>query len=203
MNLQSSIDILQNRHWDLIHQRDFCCIYSYRHQHLVLPVKSVGKIPSGTLDAMFRLPYTYKESASRRNGQSPTIHVILEKQNSQFWGRVEWQGMMAIASGTTVDAVTRKLSAQLNEFATYARTEYNDQSAIPADFVFDYHYDLTRVRELLQQVKITSLLDQTTISPDLHSKFMTNKQYPSSQQARQIELLIQKFGKELLDFSLL
>lgn len=169
----------------------------------MLPLKSIGQLPSGTLDAMFRLPYTLKEPVSPRSVQPPTTSIILEKQNSQFWGRIEWQGMMAIASGTTIDAVTKKLSAQLNEFATYACTEYNDQPRFPAEFIFDYQYDLTRVKELLQQVKITSLLDQTTISQDLLSKFMTNKQYPSSQQARQIELLIQKFGRELLDFSLI
>lgn len=200
MNLQSSIDILQTRGWEVIHQTNSCCLYRSKHQHLLLPLKSVGQIPPGTLDAMFRLPYTLKD---RRYEPSSSISIILEKQNSQFWGRIERQGMLAVASGTTVDAVTRKLNAQLGEFATYSHTEYQDKEVLPIEFVFDYQYDLTRVRELLQQCRITSLADQTTIPPDLLSQFMTNKRYPSSQQARQIELLIQKFGRELLDFSLL
>lgn len=170
---------------------------------MLLPLKSVGKIPAGTLEAMFRSPYTRKESTDHKDGELPVINVILEKQSSQSWGRIEWQGMMAIASGNSAEIVAKKLTAQLNEFVTYTRTEYQGQQELPTAFVFDYQYDLTRVRELFQQVRITSLAEQTTISQELLSQFMTNKRYPSGQQARQIESLIQKFGRELLNFSLL
>lgn len=203
MNLQSSVDILQNRSWELVHQSRICCIYKCRDQHLILPLKSVGKIPSGTLEAMFRSPYTVKETVTHKEDKRSVIRIILEKQRSQFWGRTDWQGMMAIASGNSADSVTKKLNAQLNEFVTYTRTEYNDQQLFPTEFVFDYQYDLTRVRELLQQFRINSLADQATMSPELLSQFMTNKQYPSFQQARQIESLIHELGRELLNFSLL
>lgn len=200
MNLQSSVDILQNRNWELVHQSRMGCIYKCWDQHLVLPLKSAGKIPSGTLEAMFRTTYAVKEPTTDNDGK---IRVILEKQRSQLWGRIDWQGMMAIAAGNSTDAVTKKLNAQLNEFVTYTRTEYNDQQVFPTEFVFEYQYDLTRVRELLQQFRVTNLADQTTISPELLSQFMTNKQYPSFQQARQIESLIHELGRELLNFSLL
>lgn len=203
MNLQSSVDILQNRSWELVHQSRICCIYKCRDQHLILPLKSVGKIPSGTLEAMFRSPYTVKETVTHKEDKRSVIRIILEKQRSQFWGRTDWQGMMAIAPGNSADSVTKKLNAQLNEFVTYTRTEYNDQQLFPTEFVFDYQYDLTRVRELLQQFRINSLADQATMSPELLSQFMTNKQYPSFQQARQIESLIHELGRELLNFSLL
>ncbi|WP_460937790.1 hypothetical protein [Spirosoma humi] len=163
----------------------------------------MGKVPSGTLDAIFRSPSILKEDIVYSNSKLPLIRVILEKQSSQIWGRIDWQGIMAIASGNSDDAVTKKLNAQLNEFATYTRTEYTNQPLFPTEFVFDYQYDLTRVRELLQQFRITSLADQTTISPELLSQFMTNKQYPSLQQARQIESSIHELGRELLNFALL
>jgi len=151
---------------------------------------------------MFRSPYTGKEPTTY-DIELPVIRVILEKQSSQFWGRTNWQGMMAIASGNSADSVTKKLNAQLNEFVTYTRTEYDDKQPFPAEFVFDYQYDLTRVRELLQQFRISSLADQATMSPELLSQFITNKQYPSLQQTRQIESLIHELGRELLNFSLL
>ena len=203
MNLQSSIDTLQNRSWELVYQTRFCCIYRSKSQHLVLPLKSVGKIPSGTLEALFRLPYTQKEHTAHTADELPVISVILEKQCSQSWGRIEWEGMMAIASGNSTEVVTKKLNAQLNEFVTYTRMEYNQQQVLPTEFVFNYQYDLTRVRELFQELRITSLVDKTTISHELLSQFMTNKRYPSAQQALQIESLIQKFGREMLNFSLL
>ncbi|GAB3784027.1 hypothetical protein GCM10028818_42920 [Spirosoma horti] len=169
---------------------------------MLLPLKSVGKIPSGTLEAMFRSPYTQKEPAAPGEAP-PVINVILEKQSSQSWGRIEWQGMMAIASGNSAEIVTKKLTAQLKEFVTYTRTEYQGHQGFPTAYVFNYQYDLTRVRELFQQFRITSLAEQTTISQELLSQFMTNKRYPTDQQARQIESLIQKLGRELLNFSLL
>ncbi|RZK68404.1 MAG: hypothetical protein EOO85_24440 [Pedobacter sp.] len=163
----------------------------------------MGKIPSGTLEAMFRSPYTGKASTAYDDSKLPVVRVILEKQSSQFWGRTDWQGMMAIASGISADSVTKKLNAQLNEFVTYTRAEYNDRNVFPAEFIFDYQYDLTRVRELLQQFRITSLADQAAMSQELLSQFMTSKQYPSLQQTRQIESLIHELGRELLNFSLL
>ncbi|WP_148562486.1 hypothetical protein [Spirosoma radiotolerans] len=152
---------------------------------------------------MFRSPYIQKEPTTPQDGELPVIRVILEKQSSQSWGRIEWHGMMAIASGNSTEAVTKKLTVQLNEFVTYTRTEYHNQQVPPTEFVFDYQYDLTRVRELLQQFRVTSLAEHTAISQELLSQFMTNKRYPSGQQARQIESLIQKFGREMLNFSLL
>ncbi len=208
MNLLTTLNILQDRDWVLVHTSHNCCIYNCADQHLITPLKSVGRVPAGTLDIMFRPAYKLKGMACQATGQGsmlllPVIPVILEKQGSQSWGRIEQKGLLMIASGNTREAVAKKLSLQLTEFTTYLGAQSPEQLAFPDNFVFDFHHDLTQVRELFQQFRVNSLAEQANIPQELFNQFITNKQYPSTQQAQHIESLIQQFGRELLNFSLL
>jgi hypothetical protein len=207
MNLQTSINILHNRDWILAHSGSTCSIYTLDGQYLVLPLRSIGRVPSGTLDSLFRSRYTAKEAPRQKvnHASKPlsVLTVILEKQGSQIWGRIERQGSLTLTIGNTPEAVAKKLSSQLTEFTDFLAEQNDRTHPIPADFVFDYHYDLTRVRELFQQFRINALAEQTNIPQDLVSQFMTSKRYPTVQQAQQIEALIQQFGREMLNFTLL
>ncbi|MFD2936758.1 hypothetical protein [Spirosoma flavum] len=207
MNLQISINTIQSRGYALVYKGSTCYIYSFADQHLVLPLKSMGQVPSGTLDTIFRSGYTPKatsyDTACQKSREVSPLTVVLEKQGGQLWGRIEQKGLLAVVSGSTREAIAKKLSLQLKEFTTYLHTQDRTQKVIPDDFVFDYRYDLTLLRELFQQFRITYLAEQTNISQELLSQFMTNKQYPSTQQAQQIEALIQQFGRDMLNFSLL
>ncbi|GAB2527086.1 hypothetical protein [Spirosoma aerophilum] len=164
-------------------------------------------MPSGTLDSIFRSRYVSKEAIHKNINYAPNplsvLTVILEKQGSQVWGRIERQGSLTLTIGNTPESVAKKLSSQLTEFTRFLAEQNDRTHAIPTDFVFDYHYDLTRVRELFQQFRINALAEQTNIPLDLLSQFMTSKQYPTVQQAQQIEALIQQFGREMLNFTLL
>lgn len=203
MNLQTSVNILQNRDWVLVHQSNSCCIYNSVNQYLVTPAKSIGSIPTGTLDTIFRSAYTPRLASARgSNSAVPTVPVILEKRGSQLWGRIELQGILLLSCAPTRDTVARRLTTQLAELTTYLQTR-DGRQLVSDNVVFDYHHDLTCVRELFQQFRINHLAEQTNIPQDLLSQFMTNKQHPSTQQAQQIEMLIQQFGREMLNFSLL
>lgn len=207
MNLQTSINILQNRSWKVVYTGDLCYIHRRADQHLILPIKSTGRIPSGTLEAIFSPVFTAKKSSCQTNCPEDAsllvLSVILEKQGKQIWGRVEQKDMLAIACGPTAEAVAKKLSLQLSEFGSFFGGQHREKNMIPGDYIFNYQYDLTRVRELFQQLRINTLAEQANISQDLLGQFMMSKQYPSPQQAQQIEVMIQQFGREMLNFSLL
>ncbi len=207
MNLLTALTILQDRDWTLVHTGYSGCIYTSATQHLVTPLKSVGSLPAGTLDTMFRPVHKLKGIACQCTSQKPTllpaISVILEKQGNQLWGRVEQQGMLLIASGNTREMVAKKLNLQLAEFTTYLQTQSGEPSVFSDNFAFDFHHDITLVRELFQQFKVNYLAEQTSITHELFNQFMTNKQYPSTEQTQKIETLIQQLGREMLNFSLL
>lgn len=207
MNLQTSINILQNRQWNLVDSCPSCNIYHSGNQHLITPLKSVGRIPSGTIDSMFRSVYTARETGCPTTSKDaeplPVLTIILEKQASQFWGRIERKNLLAITTGNTPEIVAKKLSLQLREFTNYLGSHSREELMLSGDLTFNYLYDMTRVRELFQQFRISSLAEQANISPDILSQFMTSKQHPSYQQAQQIEELIQQFGREMINFSML
>ncbi|WP_041616583.1 hypothetical protein [Spirosoma linguale] len=207
MNLQTSVNILQSRDWKLVHQSSICCIYNSAAQYLVTPLRSIGSMPAGTLDTLFRA--TYAPQTALFKGQHskklsvPTVPVVLEKKGSQLWGRVELQKLLILTCGASRDMITEKLNAQFSELTSYLQAQNIDRQILPNDYVFNFHHDLTAVRELFQQFRINHLAEQTDIPQDLLSQFMSNKQHPSTQEAQKIEMLIQQFGREMLNFSLL
>ncbi|SOD91806.1 hypothetical protein [Spirosoma fluviale] len=207
MNLQTSVNILQNRDWQLVYQSSTCCIYNSVAQYLVTPLKSLGSIPNGTLDTLFRAAYTpHKTSFKGQHTKKiavPVVPVVLEKKGGQLWGRVELQGILIITSGATHETTISKLQTQLNELTNYLSAHDIDREILPNDFVFNFHHDLTCVRELFQRFKINHLADQTNIPQELLSQFLTNKQHPSTKEAQKIEMLIQQLGREMINFSLL
>lgn len=207
MNLQTSVNILQNRDWALAYQSGSCSIYNAADQYLVTPSKSTGSVPAGTLDTIFRAAYVPRLMADRGQQENKslvhTVPVVLEKQGGQVWGRVELQGLLIITCAANRETTTIRLNDQLNELTTYLHNNGINRQILPTNFVFDFHHDLTCVRELFQQFRINHLAEQTNIPQELLSQFMTNKQHPSTQEARKIERLIQQFGREMLNFSLL
>ncbi|ADB42354.1 hypothetical protein Slin_6396 [Spirosoma linguale DSM 74] len=164
-------------------------------------------MPAGTLDTLFRA--TYAPQTALFKGQHskklsvPTVPVVLEKKGSQLWGRVELQKLLILTCGASRDMITEKLNAQFSELTSYLQAQNIDRQILPNDYVFNFHHDLTAVRELFQQFRINHLAEQTDIPQDLLSQFMSNKQHPSTQEAQKIEMLIQQFGREMLNFSLL
>lgn len=207
MNLQVSVNILQNRGWTLVHKSSANCLYINDDYYLVVPVKNTTKVPAGTLDALFRSAYIRKASCCFTDQEQltpvPVVAVILEKQEKQIWGRIERQGVLAVSYANTREEVAEQLGVALTEFMQYADTQKPGLKWLPEGFAFDYQHDLTMVREFFRHVRPSYLSEQTGISQELLSEFMTNKKYPTTLQAKQIEALIQKFGREMLKFSLI
>jgi hypothetical protein len=133
---------------------------------------------------------------------APVLSIVLEKQGHRSWGRIERPGLLAIACGTTPDSISQHLQQSLTDFTEYMQANVSDSHCLPDEIRFDYRHDLTAVREFFQQFKINRLAEQTGISQELLGQFMANKQYPSTEQAQQIEGMIQHIGREMLNLSL-
>lgn len=207
MTLQVSLNILQNKGLVLLYKNDRCCLYMFNDQYLLVPPHTVGQVPTGTLDTLFRLVYSPKavdcQTAGQEDSLAPVVSVVLEKQGHRSWGRIERPGLLAIACGNTSELISQHLQQALTDYANYRQTALADSQHLPNEIKFDYRHDLTTVRDFFQQFKLNRLAEQTGISQELLGQFMANKQYPSTEQAQQIEVLIQDLGREMLNFSLI
>ena len=207
MTLQVSINILQNKGLVLLYKNDRSCLYAFKDQYLLVPLHTVGQVPTGTLDTLFRLVYSPKsvscQTTDQEDSLAPVLSVVLEKQGNRSWGRIERPGLLAIACGNSSELISQHLEQALTDFANYRQTELPDLQCLPDEIKFDYRHDLTTVREVFQQFKLNRLAEQVGISQELLGEFMANKQYPSTEQAQQIEELIQQLGREMLNFSLI
>ena len=204
MNLQITLNILQNRGWLLVHESGKNCIYKNNDQYLIVPPKTTGRmVPSGTLDTMFRPAYKLIKNNYQTGIDEPaSVAVILEKQGNVLWGRIERQGVLVITYGKTCEEIEEQLHIALAELKQQPGKPNSDLQSLSGGFTIDYQHDLTRVRDFFRQVRLSYLSEQTGISQELLGEFMANKRYPSTQQAKQIENLIQRFGREMLNFSL-
>lgn len=163
-------------------------------------------VPAGTLDTMFRPAYKLRTNAYQTGNDdaasSPAVAVILEKQGNVLWGRIERQDVLVITYGKTCEEITEQLHGAIADLKQQIERQKPDLQVLFGGFTVEYQHDLTRVRDFFRQVRLSYLSEQTGISQDLLGQFMANKLYPSTQQAKQIENLIQKFGREMLNFSL-
>ena len=207
MNLQITLNILQNRGWLLVHTSGKNCIYKNNEQYLIAPLRTTGRmVPSGTLDTMFRSSYKPRVSTVQSGNDeffpSTVVPVVLEKQGNVLWGRIERQGLLVVTYGKTCEEIADQLHGAVAELKQQIEKQRPDLQTLSGGFSIDYQHDLTRVREFFRQVRLSYLSEQTGISQELLGEFMANKRYPSTQQAQQIENLIQRFGREMLNFSL-
>ncbi len=169
-----------------------------------MPLKTTGRmVPSGTLDTMFRPAYKLKTNTHQPGNDEPaTVAVILEKQGNVLWGRIERQDVLVITYGKKCEEIAEQLHGAIAELKQQIGRQTPDIQSLFGGFTIDYQHDLTRVRDFFRQVRLSYLSEQTGISQELLGQFMANKRYPSTQQAKQIEHLIQKFGREMLNFTL-
>lgn len=204
MNLLILGSVLRKRGWIEIRQEESVSIYNHKARYLVIPKQAIGKIPTGTLETIFRPVYTSAALSAplRSNLTTSDTTIILEKQDNQLWGRIEQPDSLTIACGQTAETVTDQLRLALNYFADYQYIQQGAQPLVIDAYQFTHKYDLTLIRELFQQFKPYSIAEQTGIPQELLSQFMAGKNFPSQQQARQLETLIRQLGQAMLKFSL-
>lgn len=170
--------------------------------YLMAPLRAPANVPIGILQTTLR---PAPKGPIQPNWvstllQTPTLTIILEKQGTYVWGRIDVPGLVAVTCGPSADDVTRSFQRLLPEFAQSGGSSVGSTWTDKLTFV--YAHDVTAIGELFKQVKVNQLAGLAGIDWEQMNQYMTGRSHPDTNQAKQLEAGLRELGQQLLQFEL-
>ena len=126
------------------------------------------------------------------------LTIILEKGDTELWGRIEAPGFLLTSVGESLEEVTANLRDLVVDFLEHegkTRLEWDD--VLETDLSYDVEYDLTAFFDVFNAVKIRAIADASGINQSLMRQYATGKKRPSERQAKRIEIAVRELGERL------
>lgn len=170
-------------------------------EHLViLPAKSSTALPVGTVETIMRRINQAQPTTcwSRALSGVRSLELVVEKAGDVLWGRVAIKGLFLVVWGND----TYCLTTQVQEILTGLMAESADHSDWSAcTLAFDIRYDMTEVWSFLREIRVSYLADLAGIEPATINRFVSGKEFPSTEQMVQLQKSLQEMGHHLLRLS--
>ena len=115
------------------------------------------------------------------------LTIIVEKQQDELTGRVMYEDDLVVDSAKDLGVLEEKLRVLLKRF----------HGVDPAVIQFQYKYDLSSLFDAFDVLKISNVARIAGVNPSLLRQYVIGNKQASAAQARKVEAVIHKLGKEL------
>jgi predicted RNase H-like HicB family nuclease len=131
------------------------------------------------------------------------LNVILEKSDTDLFGSISIAEFSHNTVGKDIAEVTNNLKGLIQDYIEHEGKEDPKWKDLDVNTIeFDYTYDLTAFFETFDMLKITRIAEIAGLNASLVRQYVTGKKHPSLQQAKKIEEVVHRLGKELLSVSI-
>jgi hypothetical protein len=113
--------------------------------------------------------------------------LIVEKQEQGLTGRVLYDDDLIVESGKDLRSLEDKMGRLLKKF----------HGVDPEEVHFQYKYDISSLFETFDVLKISNVAKIAGLNPSLLRQYVIGNKQASATQARKIEAVIHKLGKDL------
>ncbi|WP_128547159.1 hypothetical protein [Larkinella soli] len=129
---------------------------------------------------------------------SKALTVILERDDGEFWGRIEAPDFLHVTQGATVAIVTKNLRDLVADSLEHELKDKPEWQGVTADTIqFDYVYDLQSFFERFKELKMTAIAERAGLNKNLLHQYVAGHKHPSEQQAKKIENAVHALAEEL------
>jgi hypothetical protein len=115
------------------------------------------------------------------------LMIIVEKQQDDLTGRVTYDDNLIVVSAAGLGELEQKLRILLNRF----------HEVDPAQIEFQYKYDLSSLFDAFDVLKVSNVATLAGVNPSLLRQYVIGNKHASAAQAKRIEAVIHKLGKDL------
>lgn len=125
------------------------------------------------------------------------VRLILERSNSEWYGRVEDIGdFMPVSYGESIVDVETGIRGLIKDHQEH--DDPDEWSNIHVDSIHFVHcYDLTALFDRFDVLKISSVAKIAGMNPSLLRQYVSGKKFPGPGQATRIERAVKKIAEEL------
>ncbi len=133
-----------------------------------------------------------------KRSHNQEIEVIIEKNEGHFWGRVEGKGFVPTGQGATVPELLKNIKESIEDYVEHEgkKDKFWSKVELPK-MKFNIHYDLEAFFEEFNEVKISSIAKLAGLNASLVRQYATGTKYPSSEQAKKVEVAIHTLANKL------
>jgi hypothetical protein len=115
------------------------------------------------------------------------LTIIVEKQQDELTGRVTYEDNLIVEAATELGELEEKLRTLLKRF----------HAVDPDGVQFQYKYDLSSLFDTFDVLKISNVATLAGVNASLLRQYVTGNKQASAAQAKKIEAVIHKLGKDL------
>jgi len=122
-----------------------------------------------------------------------TLDLIVERGKGRLWGRVLLKGHLLVESATSLVTLQKKMKSLLSNEITGISNK---------NIEFNIKFDLTAFFEKSDFLNMSGIAKHAKINPTLLRQYVSGNKFPSEERVKEIENVIRKIGKELLQTKL-
>ena len=122
-----------------------------------------------------------------------TLDLIVERGKWRLWGRVLLKGHLLVESATSLVTLQKKMKSLLSNEITGISNK---------NIEFNIKFDLTAFFEKSDFLNMSGIAKHAKINPTLLRQYVSGNKFPSEERVKEIENVIRKIGKELLQTKL-
>jgi predicted RNase H-like HicB family nuclease len=131
------------------------------------------------------------------------IDVIIEKGKKEFWGRIEGFEFLPVTAGASVAEVLENLKMLIADYIAHEGQADKHWKRVDINkVVFIRHYDLRAFFDEYKFLNVSRVAGLAGINPSLARQYAQGIKYPSTAQAKKIEVVIRRLAEKMNEVSL-
>lgn len=115
------------------------------------------------------------------------IDLIIERQESELWGRVSYNDNLIAETADSVAELETKIKKLLEDF----------EDVNPETVEFTHSYDIYALFEHFDFLKISNIAKHAGMNPALLRQYVSGAKNPSKDQAKRIEETLHRLADEI------
>jgi hypothetical protein len=121
------------------------------------------------------------------------IALIIESvSENEVWGRVQYEDNLIVEEASSIPSLEKKMKKLLKDF----------HGLKPQEVDFDLQYDIAGFFDQNKFLKATAIAELAGLNDSLMRQYSSGKKFPSFERVKQIEEVIHKIGRELINIKL-
>jgi hypothetical protein len=131
------------------------------------------------------------------------INVIIEKNENDFWGRIEGFEYLPVTVADSIDGVISNLKLLLADYIEHEGANDKKWKRVDVDnLLFDLHFDLRAFFAEYTFLNISTIAKMSGINSSLVRQYAKGIKHPSTAQAKKVEKTIHQLAEKMNNVSL-